>query len=551
MDSPMVRRERPSLEASNFINGILGNRTIIDSRPHMLERNLPGGGNWVVQKFGGTSVGKFPVKIADIVLAGLKPGHRIAVVCSARSSTTKSEGTTTRLVRAAHNVLDTHSGEFRDIVQTIRLDHLQAGKDACSVWGNNNNDVFTMYSQNVNAACQNLLKILEAARFLRAVTDQTEDMVISVGEKLSCLYMTALLQARGVQAVYVDLSETITFEIGKGLDEQFYLRLGEAIAERVFALGPDIVPVITGYFGPVPGGLLKQIGRGYTDLCAALTAVGLKARELQVWKEVDGIFTADPRKVPSARLLDSVTPSEAAELTFYGSEVIHPFTMGQVIKASIPICIKNVMNPRNQGTIILPDPHEDDPAIPRPGFFRNRSHSYGLNRYQKQPKRPTAVTIKRGITVLNIHSKKRTRAYGFLMSIFRILEHHHLSVDLISSSEVHVSMALHSERAMLSGHGEERMHIESAALQGAVDDLSQWGDVDLVPDMAIISLVGRQLKTTIGISGRFFSTLGENGINIEMISQGASEINISCAIEERDADRALNVVHADLFTFLE
>jgi len=373
-------------------------------------------------------------------------------------------------------------------------------------------------------------------------------MVISTGEKLSCLYMTAVLQSRGVPAAYVDLSDLIQFDVGGALDEQFYLNIGLAIAARIETLGPDAVPVITGYFGSVPGGLLKEIGRGYTDLCAALAAVGLKARELQIWKEVDGIFTADPRKCPTARLLDSVTPSEAAELTFYGSEVIHPFTMDQVIKASIPIRIKNVKNPRSKGTVVLPDP-EDERQVRRPGLFRGRSSSNLLR--QNKPKRPTAVTTKRGITVLNVHSKRRTRSHGFLMSIFSILDKHHLSVDLISSSEVHVSMALHSEISMLSGNGEEELKIESAALQGAVDDLSVWGDVDLVPGMAIISLVGRQLRTMVGVSGRFFSTLGEHGINIEMISQGASEINISCVIEEANADRALNVVHTNLFTFLD
>ena len=222
--------------------------------------------------------------------------------------------------------------------------------------------------------------------------------------------------------------------------------------------------------------------------------------------------------------------------------------MDQVIKASIPIRIKNVMNPRNNGTVIFPDP-ADELNIKRPGLFRNRSVS-NLSQHQR-PKRPTAVTIKPQITVLNVHSKKRTRAHGFLMSIFSTLDKHGLSVDLISSSEVHVSMALHSESAMLSGQGEEEMKIESEALKGAVDDLKKWGDVDLVAGMAIISLVGRQLRSMVGISGRFFSTLGEHGVNIEMISQGASEINISCVIEERDANRALNVVHTNLFTFLD
>ncbi|KAF2719998.1 aspartate kinase [Polychaeton citri CBS 116435] len=522
---------------------------------HTPERELPGGRrHWVVQKFGGTSVGKFPLKIAeDIVKAGSLVGDQtLAIVCSARSTYTKSEGTTNRLLRAARDVLDPQSRKYVDLVADIKQDHLRAGREY--VVGLE--EALQEYEVEVEAVCENLRRILEAAQFLRAVTNQTMDMVMSVGEKLSCLFMTALLKSKGVEAIYVDLSNIVDFPIAKGiLGDEFYRDLGLAFERKIKGLcqGKERpVPVLTGYFGNVPGGLLEQIGRGYTDLCAALVAVGLQAKELQIWKEVDGIFTADPRKVPTARLLDSVTPSEAAELTFYGSEVIHPFTMDQVIRASIPIRIKNVMNPRNLGTVIIPDP-VDELHTRKPGLLRNRSASDFLNRQLPagKPRRPTAVTIKRGITVLNVHSKKRTRAHGFLMTIFSILDRHGLSVDLISSSEVHVSMALHSEISLLSGRSEEELKIESAALKGAVEGLSAWGDVDLVPEMAIISLVGKQLRSMVGISGKFFSTLGEHGVNIEMISQGASEINISCVIEERDADRALNVVHTNLFTFLE
>ncbi|GAB7362423.1 hypothetical protein MBLNU230_g2745t1 [Neophaeotheca triangularis] len=538
--------------------------------PHQPERNLPGGGNWVVQKFGGTSVGKVAEKIVrDIVAAGLRERNgpngeqqRIAVVCSARSTHTKSEGTTNRLLRAARHVLEDEPGSrtYVDLVEAIRVDHVRAGEEA--VRGEHGKAILEQYVRDVNEESYRLLRVLESAQYLKAVTPQTKDMVMAVGEKLSCLYVTALLKDAGVEAAYVDLSEVVTFtDDKKGVSDDFYRNLSVALAERIAALAPTAVPVVTGYFGPVPGGLLEQIGRGYTDLCAALCAVGLKARELQIWKEVDGIFTADPRKVPTARLLDSVTPSEAAELTFYGSEVIHPFTMDQVIRAAIPIRIKNVLNPRNAGTVILPDPTDtllsQKSAKTNGALIRNRSTSNlpshpssPAHNAPKHPKRPTAVTIKRGITVLNVHSKKRTRAHGFLMSIFLILDRHHLSVDLISSSEVHVSMALHSESSLLSG-SEEDVRIASSSLAGAVEDLSQWGDVDLVPGMAIISLVGRQLRSMVGISGRFFSTLGEQGINIEMISQGASEINISCVIEEREAGRALNVVHTNLFTFLE
>ncbi|OCK85467.1 aspartate kinase [Lepidopterella palustris CBS 459.81] len=511
---------------------------------HQEEKHLPGG--WVVLKFGGTSVGKFAENIAEIVQTGLKR-NRTAVVCSARSNNTKVEGTTNRLLRAARAAETPGSRNYDEIVEAIRLDHLQAGTDTIKAA-----EILIAYTEDVNAECDSLTKILESAQHLEEVTKRVEDKIISKGEKLSCRYMTALLQDRGVDAQYVDLSDLIKPNVtSKGLNEQFYLDLAKTLAEEVQACG-NKVPVVTGYFGCVPDGILNSIGRGYTDLCAALVAVGIQAKELQVWKEVDGIFTADPRKVPTARLLHSVTPPEAAELTFYGSEVIHPFTMEQAIRARIPIRIKNVMNPRNKGTVIFPDAVEEiNPRAPLhdPSLFRTRSCST-VSQLQ-YPRRPTAVTIKHKIVVLNVHSNKRTRAHGFLMNIFSVLDNWHLSVDLISSSEVHVSMALHSESAMLSGGGEDEYKIQDKDLRGAITDLSEYGTIDIVPDMAIVSLVGRQLKNMVGISGKFFSVLGENNINIEMISQGASEINISCVIEEREADRALNVVHTNLFTFLE
>ncbi|KAF2203422.1 aspartate kinase-like protein [Delitschia confertaspora ATCC 74209] len=517
-----------------------------ERRAHTEEKDLPGG--WVVLKFGGTSVGKFAENIAGIVQTGLNSGNRTAIVCSARSNNTKKEGTTNRLLRCARAAEKAGSRAYDDIVEAIRLDHIQTAKETVK-----SPEILAAYTEDVNAECDNLVKILESAQHLEEVSNRAEDKIISKGEKLSCRYMTALLQDRGVEAQYVDLSDVVKMGSPQkgGLNEKFYKNLAACLAEEVRACG-NKVPVITGFFGSVPGGLLNSIGRGYTDLCAALVAVGVKAQELQVWKEVDGIFTADPRKVPTARLLSTVTPSEAAELTFYGSEVIHPFTMEQVIRARIPIRIKNVMNPRGSGTVIYPDMVDEiDPKAPLkdPKLFRPRSAS--LLKQQDSPRRPTAVTIKHNIVVLNVHSNKRTRSHGFLMSIFSILDRWHLSVDLISSSEVHVSMALHSESGWITGSADDEYSILDEDLQGAINELGDLGTIDIVPHMAIVSLVGRQLKNMVGISGRFFSVLGENNINIEMISQGASEINISCVIEEREADRALNVVHTNLFTFLE
>lgn len=318
--------------------------------------------------------------------------------------------------------------------------------------------------------------------------------------------MTAVLKEKNVDAEYVDLSDVMHYGSSDRLSPAFYKEAAAIFRKRISACH-DRVPVVTGFFGNVPGSLMDgDIGRGYTDLCAALVAVGLAAEELQVWKEVDGIFTADPTKVPTARLLSSITPSEAAELTFYGSEVIHHLTMDQVIKADppIPIRIKNVKNPRGNGTIVVPDPSRG------PSQQLRRSRPSEINMISKTPKRPTAVTIKKDITVINVHSNKRSISHGFFAKVFAILNNHRISVDLISTSEVHVSMAIHAADTTVG-------HIEKATAE-----LGECGDVSILTDMAIVSLVGAEMKNMIGISGRMFSTLGENNVNIEMISQGKS-----------------------------
>jgi aspartate kinase len=301
------------------------------------------------------------------------------------------------------------------------------------------------------------------------------------------------------------LSDILNFSANDAIDAAFYKAAVAAFTKKLLACG-DRVPVVTGFFGNVPGSLIDgDIGRGYTDLCAALCAVGLKAEELQIWKEVDGIFTADPSKVPTARLLSSITPSEAAELTFYGSEVIHHLTMDQVIRATppIPIRIKNVKNPRGTGTIVIPNPilaashqlHRSRPEPVMPG---------------KAPKRPTAVTIKDNISVINVHSNKRSISHGFFARVFSILDKHSISVDLISTSEVHVSLAIHSASTRVD------------AFVSAKQSLEECGDVSVLSDMAILSLVGADMKNMVGVAGKMFSTLGEHHVNLEMISQGKS-----------------------------
>lgn len=242
----------------------------------------------------------------------------------------------------------------------------------------------------------------------------------------------------------------------------------------------------------VPGSLLSQVGRGYTDLCAAICAVGLEASELQIWKEVDGIFTADPRKVPSARLLSHITPEEAAELTYYGSEVIHPFTMEQVINASIPIRIKNVEFPTGAGTVIYPDVTPSAPGTPPASAMQALAIDKATAAAMAvSAKIPTAVTIKDSILVLNVRSNRKTISHVFMSRIFGTLDRYGIVVDLISTSEVHVSIAMNGA-------------LRRQVLDKIVSELRKFGEVYVLHEMAILSMVGKQMKNLVGIAGKLF-----------------------------------------------
>ncbi|KAJ3339540.1 Aspartokinase [Gonapodya sp. JEL0774] len=522
----MLAARRASLAATNG-NGN-GLATIEDDeRPPL-----------VVMKFGGTSVGTAErmLGVANIIKSSAAD-QRVIAVLSAMSSYKKSEGTTSRLLSASDLVLAPNSpGSYLHLVEAIERDHLAAARGAITDDAERAKAV-----EAVKEECGKLRGFLEAVETISELTPRSRDIIISTGEKLSALIFAHVLRAQGVPAEYVNLDRLVERQFGDGngggVDQAFYDYLTARIGDVLTALGEDKVPVITGYLGPVPGSILTTIGRGYTDLTAALTAVALHAEELQIWKEVDGIFTADPRKVEKAKLLPYISPEEAAELTYYGSEVIHPFTMEQVIRASIPIRIKNTFHPAGRGTVVLPtaasgvDPEaraaELEECFSAPHRAPDGSE---LPTHRPSKRHATAVTIKDNVTVLNIHSNRKSVSHGFFAHIFRTLDKHGIVVDLISTSEVHVSMALGT-------------NVKEANLKGALSDLRRLGTVDVISDMAILSLVGRLMRHMVGIAGRMFSVLAQRGVNIEMISQGASEINISCVIEQKRAAEALAAVH--------
>lgn len=499
--------------------------------------------SWVVQKFGGTSIGKYPLNVVENVIKPATRCHRTVVVCSALSVSTKSEGTTNRLLQAYRHCIDIDFERSNLLVQSIRIEHTSAAFDYIR-----SPILIGELVQDIEKACEQVIQLLQATRVIGHGTAYIMDKILSMGERLACFFLSAALRDRGITSETVDFSEIVPLQNQKTVDQSFYHSLSEMMAKRIRRCEAT-VPVVTGFFGPIDRGILTQIGRGYTDFCASMISVGLQAKELQVWKEVEGIFTADPSKVPTAKMLPVISFEEASELTFHGSEVIHYAAMRLAMRGSISMRIKNVLNPQAPGTLVVNDWKDDDLSpLNSLSLARVAVQEPLLYMQHDGPPTPTAITSKDNILLIKIRSAERLKAHSFLAGIFSVFDKCNLSIDLICTSEVQVSVALHSEVSLLTGEDVDDFELVRQELKSAIAQLQDYGDVELLHNRTIISLVGKQVRRTPDVTGQMFSTLSENRIKIEMITHGASEISTSCVVQEQEAGRAVALLHAALFS---
>ncbi|KAF2263651.1 aspartate kinase [Lojkania enalia] len=488
---------------------------------------------WIVQKYGGTSIGKLLNTITGSIVPEYLQSYNVAVVCSARSSTSKSKGTTSLLLDAIRLATssETDTSGLDQVIDIIKEEHLVAARGAID--SEHSIDILRQLQVSIMKDCEQLRSFLKATWTLGEISERTQDRVLAVGETLSCRILAGSLRSKGIPAEAVVLDNIVQDsyrseprDLGRAYKSHpaaFLRGLTDTILKKIACEGK--VPVITGFFGSMPDSLLNSVGRGYSDLCAALCAIALNAEELQIWKEVDGIFTADPRKIKAARLLATVTSEEAAELTYYGSEVIHPFTIEQITNAAIRLRLKNVINPSGFGTIIYPSqssPHSK-------AMFMISNGYYGESQYRRTP---TAVTVKEGITILNIKSNGTSKPQTFLARVGEVLERHDITIDLVSSSQQMLSLALWSAKG-------DNMKDITAKLAG-------FGIISAVRHMSIVSVVGHKMRNMVGVAGEIFSALANARVNIYLISQGASEINICFVVKAQDALLASEVVHTNV-----
>jgi aspartate kinase len=273
-------------------------------------------------------------------------------------------------------------------------------------------------------------------------------------------------------------------------------------------MDPDVVAVVTGFIGHDPNGRITTLGRGGSDLTATAIGASCGLDEIQVWKDVDGILSADPRMVENAVPVDDVSFNEAAELAYFGAQVLHPIAMKPAMKYNVPVRVKNSYNPSAPGTLIA---KRDGPA----------------------PRLVTAITCKRNIQLLDIESTQMLGAYGFLANVFKDLERNRLSVDVLASSEVSVSLTLDKKQSMEN-------------IQTAVSEIKKYADVKVKQDRGILTLI-TDVERSSEVLATAFRVFSQEGIRVEMMSQGASKVNISFVLKNEQLDAAITNLHKCFF----
>ena len=331
------------------------------------------------------------------------------------------------------------------------------------------------------------------------------DEIASYGERLSAALVTAVLLAADVPARYVDARHCLITDETHGRATPL---LPDTEQRTRTALAPlldrRLVPVLGGYIGATPEGVTTTLGRGGSDYSAALVGAALGAAEIQIWTDVSGVLTADPRVVPGARTIPSLSYAEAAELAYFGAKVLHPKTIQPAMDRGIPVRICNSRAPNDPGTVVTARGEVRAGAV-------------------------KAIAHKSGITVLQISSTRMLGAYGFLRGLFDVFERHQTVVDVVTTSEVSVSLTVDDARS----------------LPAIVAELQPLGTVAVESGRAIVCVVGEGLRTTPGIAARVFATISD--INVSLISQGASRVNLTFVVDEARVRETVHRLHEALF----
>jgi aspartate kinase len=448
-------------------------------------------------KFGGTSVEDATAidRIAGIVKGRL--ADRPLVVVSAMSKVTDGlltmaasagKGDSDRAVELCHQVRERHFTTAGELLGT---------------------GLFTEIHSHLQGEFEALEQLLRGISAVGELTPRTSDYVVSFGERLSSIVVTAAFVARDIPATLLDARKVIITDKqhGKAIPQVEEINLAlQAHAQPLIVGGR--VPVMGGFIASTREGITTTIGRGGSDFSAALVGAGLDATRIEIWTDVDGMKTTDPRICPDAHRIKVISFDEAAELAYFGAKVLHPATVLPAVEKNIPVLVLNSRNPSNAGTRIV----------------------------ARTPKSRTlfkAIAAKQRITIIEIVAARMLMAHGFLAAVFEIFDRHRCPIDIVSTSEVSISVTVDSNEA----------------IPAIAAELEKLAYVKFSGRQAIICLVGESIRERPGVAAQVFDAVKD--INVRMISQGASEINMSFVVEETDVPAAIKKLHARFFTDLD
>jgi aspartate kinase len=447
----------------------------------------------LVLKFGGTSVDDRDAleRLAEIVRSRLS-SHPVVVVSAMRGVTDALlEGT--RLARQgevgrAFSRIEAQIGRYT-AVGALMLDPDAADElDAL-----------------VSGAALEITDLLRVVSLHPGTLPPLQDEIVSYGERLSSALVARVMASRGVPARTMDARRCIITDDDHGRAAP----LAQLTSERTAAeLGPVLaageVPVLGGFIGAAENGATTTLGRGGSDYTAALVGAALQASEIQIWTDVTGFLSADPRVAADARPIPHLSYAEAAELAYFGAKVLHPKTIQPAVERGIPVRVCNSRRPEEPGTLI------DSHPVATPGGVK-------------------AIAHKPGITLVQVASARMLGAYGFLEAIFEVFARYRTAIDVVTTSEVSVSLSVE----------------DSHSLPEIVEELNRFATVRVENGYAVVCVVGEGLRATAGLPARVFGTLGD--VDVAIISQGASNINLTFVVPEDSAVPAVQRLHGEFF----
>ncbi len=447
----------------------------------------------IVMKFGGTSVrdAKAINRAAEIVEGRLK--ERPVVVVSAMSKVTDS---LLAMGKAAGG------GDRKSALKMARALRERHYETAGELLGT---ALFTEFHGELGADFEDLDELLRGIAAVGEITPRTYDYVASFGEVLSSKIVAAAFAGRGLPGTHVDSRQCLLTDNSFTRAIPQFEETNERLLKKVQPLvDAGKVPVMGGFIGSTRNGITTTIGRGGSDFSAAIFGAALHADRIEIWTDVDGMMTTDPRLCPDARRIKVISFDEAAELAYFGAKVLHPATVLPAIQQNIPVFVLNSLNPTCEGTKVTA-------RAPRcSNIFK-------------------AIAVKKKITMVEIAAPRRLLVQGYLKSIFEVFDKHEVAVDVVSTSEVSVSVTAETNES----------------IPALAADLAKLADVKYEGRKAIVCLVGENLRDTAGIAAKVFGLLED--VKIRMISQGASEINLTFVIEEDAAADVVRRLHKAFF----